>query len=394
MTTARPTGLIVLLCAVFVAVGAGVATVGPALPGFAERVAHPLPDLGALLSAMFSGMLLAQAIAGALVDRYGVRPAILTSLVVYASGTIALPFAPSLAWLLTGGLVMGVGFGLASISINSLAAMLIPVRPGFVINLINVWYAVGTVAGPFVAGIWLSRGGRAADVLALAGGFVVVLAPVAWQLVPSHRLAAPRADSPTPASPVRPWRPSPALLCIGVLVLLYGGIEAGFGGWVSSYVQQTLGVTPARGALITSLFWFSYLAGRIAATIATLAVTPGYVLAATSVVSLVGGLALGLGHSATGMTMVAVILLGFGVGPVYPAMFALVTSRFRERPATAVSVTASIGSAGAIVLPWVMGRALPLADGRVVSWMPAACAAGMLAALGASQWWYRREHRP
>ncbi len=394
MPSPHPVGLIALLCAAFGAIGAGVATVGPSLPGLALVIDRPLPDLGALLSAMFTGMLVSQAIAGGVVDRYGVRPASLTSFAVYALGTVSLPFAPSLGWLLASGLVMGLGFGLASISINSLAATLVPTRPGFVLNLINVWYAGGTVAGPFLASVWLHRGGRAADVLVLAGVSLLLLAPAAWMLVPRREATARSAASPADAPTPERWRPPPALLLIGLLVLLYGGIEAGFGGWVASYVQQTIGSSASRAALLTSLFWLSYLVGRIAATVVTLSVGPGYVLAATSGVALVGGIVLSIGHGRPAPTITAIVLLGFGVGPVYPAMFGLVTSRFRARPATAVSVTATIGSVGAVVLPWVMGRALPIAGGQVVSWMPAGFAAGMLCALWLSQVLHRRESSP
>lgn len=381
MVPPPPVSLIGLLCTAFVCTGAGVAAIGPSLPGMASAVGRPLPDLGVLLSALFTGMLVSQAAAGGLVDRYGVRPAILTSVVLYATGTITIPLASTLTGMLVSGLVMGLGFGLASISMNSLAATLLPHRPGFVLNLINVWYAGGTVAGPFLASILLDRGTRAAHVLLVAGAGMALLAPAAWLLVPVHRRTAPPHHRP----PTGPWRPSPALVFIGVLVLLYGGIEAGFGGWVASYVQQTTGVSAARAALLTSLFWLSYLLGRVVATVATLTIRPGYVLAATSLVTLAGGITLGFGHQRLTPTIVAIVLLGFGVGPVYPAMFALVTSRFRERPATAVSVTASLGSVGAIAFPWIMGRALPVAEGAVVAWMPAGFAAGMLLALWASQ---------
>src|SRR5690606_982867 len=120
-------------------------------------------------SALFAGMLVGQAAAGLLVDRYGVRPTMLASFAAYAAGVIAIPFATAFAPLLGAGLVMGIGFGMASISVNSLAARLVPTRPGFVLNLANVWYAVGSVAGPLLVSAVLNRGGRAADVLLVAG---------------------------------------------------------------------------------------------------------------------------------------------------------------------------------------------------------------------------------
>src|SRR5690606_26753782 len=126
MASRHPVALIALLCAAFVAVGGGVATLGPSLPGLALVVGRPLPDLGALLSALFAGMLVGQAAAGLLVDRYGVRPTMLASFAAYAAGVIAIPFATAFAPLLGAGLVMGIGFGMASISVNSLAARLVP----------------------------------------------------------------------------------------------------------------------------------------------------------------------------------------------------------------------------------------------------------------------------
>lgn len=397
-TRLRATALTALLCTAFVAVGGGVATLGPSLPGLARGLGRPLPDLGILLSALFAGMLQGQVAAGLLVDRMGVRRPMLASFLLFASGIVGLPLAPAYGWLLLSGLVMGTGFGMASISVNTMASRLLPSRPGFVLNLCNVWYAGGTVVGPFLASVLLDRGSRATVVLTLAGTLAALLVPVGlWLLPASQAPSAPDDDSAdetdaaaSGARRARPWRPSASLVFIGIVVTLYGGVEAGFGQWAASYVQQTLQTTAARGALLTSLFWLAYLLGRIAATLATLIVTPGQVLAATAVLVLLGGLVLGVGHADATLTTTAIAVLGFGIGPLYPAMFGLVTSRERARPGTAVSVASSIGSVGAIVFPWLMGQALPVADGRIVAWMPAALGAAMLAAL----WWSERLYRP
>lgn len=368
--------LIVLLCACFVAIGAGVASVGPAVPEFARATGAPLPTIGLLLSAIYAGMLMAQASAGVVVDSRGVRPMLLASIAVFGVGAAAVSAATSVPLLLLAGLTMGTGFGLSSMSVNLLATRLMPWRPGFVLNLCNVWYAGGAVAGPFVAGLLLNAGGMARTVLLVDGLALVLLLPVAWRLVP-HDHGRPR----TPSTARPRWRPPAALLLIGVLILLYGGIEAGLAGWLASYTEATLGVSPARAAMLTSLFWLAYLLGRVAATVATLRVRPGHVLAATVLVLVVGGAVMGLGHGLAVSTTTAIALLGFGTGPVYPAMFALVASRFPDRPATALSVVSTIGSSGAIVLPWVMGQVLPIAGGRVLAWLPMGFALGMAMAL-------------
>lgn len=386
MALAHPALVTGLLCVAFVTIGGSVAVLGPSLPGLAQAIGRPLPDLGALLSALFAGMLVGQVGAGLLVDRIGVRLPMIGSFALFALGVSAIPLVSTLAWLLVSGLVMGLGFGAASISVNTQASRLMPRRPGFVLNLGNVFYACGSVAGPFAASLLLARGGRAVAVLFAAGVVMALLLPAAAWLLPTRAVVAPAAAAgPTiPAAPPRRWRPSASLVCIGVVVMLYGGVEAGFGGWAASYVQLTLRETPARGALLTSLFWFAYLIGRIVATVAALRISPGIVLTATAATITLGGVMLGLGFAHETRTVVAIALLGLGTGPLYPAMFALVTTREAYRPATAVSVASSIGSIGAVVFPWLMGQALPVADGRIVSWMPAGFGVGILAALWAS----------
>lgn len=391
----HPVALVALLCAAFVVIGGTVATLGPSLPGLAHAVGRPLPDLGVLLSAVFAGMLTGQLTAGLLTDRLGVRLPIALSLTIFGAGVTLLGMVPVFWSLITAGFVMGIGYGMASIAVNTLASRLMPTRPGFVLNLCNVWYAAGSVTGPFVASLLLARGGRAVTVLLAAGVLAVVMVPVALWLVPATRpgrttSAADREATPTTSGPAPRWRPTPALLAMSLVVVLYAGVESGFGGWAASYVQLTLRETAARGALLTSLFWFAYLIGRIVATVATLRVGPSTVLAATTVTVALGGVLLGLGHGQATTTAAAIAVLGFGVGPFYPSMFAVVTTRARERPATAVSVVSSIGSVGAIAFPWVMGQALPLADGRIVAWMPAGLGLGMMLALQASERLRRR----
>ena len=65
-----------------------------------------------------------------------------------------------------------------------------------------------------------------------------------------------------------------ALLLIGALVFLYGGVESGFSGWAPTYLERTLGVTPADAALAMSIYWLSYVTGRVVSTALALRIGP------------------------------------------------------------------------------------------------------------------------
>lgn len=370
---ADPRALIALLSTAFVALGLSIASVGPALPEFAAVAGIDVSSVGVLYSALFGGFLLSQITATLLLERTGTRVVILTALGVFATGTAGLATAAGVGSLLCASAVLGMGYGFGTIAINLVASRLLAHRPAFVVNLINVWYGVGTVAGPLIASWILRAGGQARWVPAVGGLAAMVLLPWAWRALPEDGQRRPREAGPRPRSSRLP----PALLLIGALVFMYGGVESGFSGWAPTYLERTLGMAPATAALWTSVYWSSYLAGRIISTALALRVGPEAVLQGSLVVLTAGGITLALSVGHGGGTILALILLGVATGPIYPSMFGVVTQRFADRAAFAVSAVSAIGCGGAMLLPWAMGLTLPLAGGRVLAATPLVLALGM-----------------
>jgi len=378
---APPRALIALLCAAFVAIGTSVASLGPALPEFARDAGVPVSSIGMLFTAIFGGMLASQTTSGVLVERRGTRRVVLLSMGTFATGTAGVALSSTLPALLLASAVMGVGYGWSTIGINLVASRLLPHRPAFVLNLCNVLYGTGTASGPLLASVFLGAGGRARWVPLVGGTLLIALLPWALGILPEDgRHSTPHDDTEAPR-----WVLPRPLVFVGLLVLLYGGIEAGFGGWVATYVERTLGVAPARAALMASFYWTAYLGGRIVATALSLRVTPARTLEGAILGLIAGGAVLVSTVGRPWGTTVAVLLLGAATGPVYPAMFGVVAARFADRAAFAVSAVSGIGSIGAMVLPWVMGLTLPLAGGRVLAATPLVLAAAMLAAFRLSE---------
>ncbi len=351
------------------------ASIGPALPEFAQVVGLDVSSIGVIFTAIFAGFLASQISASMLLDRIGTRTAILISLGTYACGAVGLGLAHDVAMLIAAASLLGIGYGLGTISINLVASRLMTHRPGFVINAINVLYGAGTVVGPLVTSAVLRDGGSARWVPAVGGIVALLLMPWAWQVLPRdggrhlQHAAGARIRRTLPVS----------LLLIGGLVFLYGGVEAGFSGWAATYLEHTLGTSPSRAALLTSLYWFAYLMGRVASTALALRIGPAAMLEGALALLVCGGvvLAASVGHAVG--TTTGLLLLGLATGPVYPAMFGLVTQRFADRAAYAVSAVSAIGCGGAMLLPWTMGLTLPMAGGRILAATPLVLALGMWA---------------
>ena len=368
-----PRALIACLCASFVAIGTSIASIGPALPDFARGARIDISEIGVLFSALFAGMLASQITAGLLMDRIGTRVVTLGGMALFGAGAVAISGSPRLAALLPASAVLGVGYGFGTIASNLIASRLLTHRPAFVLNLINVLYGCGTVIGPLLTSVVLGSGGQARWVPAIGGVMLLALLPWAARVLPDDA-GTPLREAIRERSSARLARP---LLLIGALVFLYGGVEAGFGGWLATYVERTLSVAPSRAALLTSVYWLSYVSGRIVATALVFRVGPGRVLegALTALTAGAVVLALAVGHAAG--TTTGIVLVGAATGPIYPAMFGVVTLRFANRAAFAVSLVAAMGSVGAMVLPWAMGLTVPLGGGRVLAASPLLLGVGM-----------------
>ena len=374
-----PRALIACLCTLFVAIGMTIATIGPALPEFARVVGIDVSSVGTVFTAIFAGFLASQVAAAVVLERLGTRRVILWSLGAFATGAVGLAVARSLPMLLSASAVLGAGYGFGTICTNLVASRLLTHRPAFVVNLVNVLYGAGSVFGPLIASVVLRGGGQARWVPAAGGLAALAVLPWAWRVLP-HDGGGPMREATAPGARALPV----ALLLIGGLVFLYGGVEAGFSGWAATYLERTLGVTPARAAFLTSMYWLAYLGGRIVSTAVVLRVGPAAVLEGALVVLAGGGVLLATSVGQTTGTTVAILLLGAATGPIYPSMFGMVTQRFADRAAHAVSAVSAIGCIGAMLLPWTMGLSLPLAGGQVLAATPLALALGMWCCLRAS----------
>jgi FHS family glucose/mannose:H+ symporter-like MFS transporter len=361
--------LVVWLGAVLAVLGAVVASVGPLLPVLARATGAGLTDAGLVISALFGGMLCAQAFSAIAMDRAGARRVLAGAVAACAGGCWGLSVAATLPMLLTAGAVMGVGYGLGSIAANLVASRLATSRPGLVINICNACYGVGAVAGPLVVSGLLRDGAEPRRVFLGAAGLLVLLLPLTALVAPTHARAAAATAARLPRK---------ALAATALMMALAGGIEAGFSGWLATYAERTLVYSAAGAAVLTSQYWACYLGGRLLVTVASMRWPPETLLA-VAVAALVGASA-GLAIAGSGVSATRwVWLLGAAIGPAYPLIFGVLTRRFAGRATQAAAAVATAGSIGATVLPWVLGLTLPLAGGRGLAIATAALALGVSA---------------
>jgi FHS family glucose/mannose:H+ symporter-like MFS transporter len=342
----------VMSCLIYFTLGLMLAALGPALEDLAHQTGSSLAAMGALFTVHGFGALLAQVICGPLNDRWGQRLLFVGGITLIVVGVAGVLLSPSLALLLAWGWIFGIGFGAMDVSNNVVVVEHFPANSVAMLNLSHLFFGVGSVVGPALAGLFLEVTNSALPALGIGAGATLFVIPLALRL-PVKQLVT-SASNPQPQRGTTLYR-SPLLWALGLMLLLYVGAEIGVGGWTTTYVERSTSLSAAVGALITSGFWLALTAGRLVMVYLGDRFDAHTLLRLALIGSLAGGGLLGVSTGSILLTVAGVLLAGFSFGPVYPTIMALTTTAFPYATGRAVSVAAGMGSVGSMVLPWMQG---------------------------------------
>lgn len=364
-----------LFCYTFVATGLVVAALGPALPELARQTQRPLAQMGAIFVALFGGGLVAQLASGAIADRFGRRVILVTASALFGGGALAMSLSTQLSVMLVFATIFGLGYGGLSLSVNVLSSELTPHRRASTVNLVNVFFGLGAIAGPLFSGLALEWWGTPRPALQTGAVLALLVAPIAaFVALPTvhHRPsddgpddldsgAGAAANAHATATAVSAARTNEAarstafVWASAVLLLLYAGTESAVGSWMPVYLRRTTTLDPAQAATITSAFWASLCAGRVLAVIIGLRLSAERLLTGSFVAALVGAALLLAGHGTVAITVFALCVLGLAFGPLYPTVMAVVTAAYPQKAGAAASLLGAGASIGGMILPAAHG---------------------------------------
>ena len=328
---------------IFAATGAGMALPGAVLPALMHEWALRDSGAGLLLFLAWLGSSTGALAAGRWrrsVVAAGCA-AVAAALASIALGYAVLRFAEMF--------VYGLGLGAAMTAISMIQAERHASESAQEMNRLNMIWAAGAVVCPWLAEHSL----RVASPRAIASVFAAVFAALAaWML--RGTLHETKRETQSEARRARlpgvqrsSWRalwPVPLML----LAFLPTGIESTMGGWVAEYArreQQSIRTAVLAG----SLFWGGLLASRALGATRFLAWRTERRLLVQSAWTIVAGVLVLVFVPHQAGVLCGNLLVGFGLGPVYPLALALALRR-RDHPG--IFWIAGLGSA---LLPWMTG---------------------------------------
>jgi fucose permease len=311
--------------------------------------------VGTLVSALHLALLPMALLCGLVLDRFGSRPVLIAGSVVLCLGVVALGARPSHNGALAALLAAGLGWAaLATASLVLMPRAFFPGEPSASLNLGNVFVALGALVGAALADVLL----RTMDLRRALGliAFVCLLPGVA-AAVPPQLDAAPAHHAGLAAlvgsSAVTLWM-------AGLVFFFYAPLEASVSVWATSYLTER-GHDERRAGRLLAGFWAAFLASRLLVAAAQhvgwlppAADALVLVLPALLAAVVLGNLA---GTANRNNAPVALALLGFLLGPIFPTLLGVVFRTFPEERGTAFGSVFALGSLGGLLLAPLVGGA-------------------------------------
>ena len=341
--------------ATYLVIGLGGNLVGPAIPALRVLLRQDYGSLALIFPASAVGSVFSLIFGNRILDRFGYRATLASGAVLYCASLIALGLSRSLSlWL-----VELFFAGLAGSFLDVAGARFVNVvhaeGRNRALNLLNLFYALGSLLAPAAVFLMVLRHGAVADLFLLLGLLSGALSvSILWTFQQTTQYD--RASvSPTLWDGWR-WAVGQRwLLMLSGCIGLYVGAEVGLSGWVSAYAHASAGVPVAQAALFPLVFWAAMALGRILAVDRARLWTEETLLWVGIAVSL-GGTTLLVAPDPAALLVLGCALAGLGFGPIFPTLVSLASRNAPRHASEAFAFLFPAGAAGNFVLPLLSGE--------------------------------------
>ena len=331
-------------CGFFMA-GFGLSVWAPLVPYVRERIEMTDAVFGLLLLCIGIGSLTWMPISGVLVARWGIRPVQLCSVALLALALAGMALTDSIGWLGLALFCFGGSLGVIDVIMNIQAVLVETAVGRRLMSNFHGMYSLGAISGALVLTGLLSLG-LAPEV----GSFMMIGVIVAANLALARGYLPNRA----PGGGLAFVRPTGLVMLVGLMCFVVYLAEGAVLDWSALYLTGEKGLGVARGGL-------GYAAFALMVTIARFAGAPLVNSLGTARVIAFGGMlaAFGIGLSLTAdhwaLALVGYGLCGLGCANVSPVLISSLSRQDGMPVQLAVTVATTIGFAGVLAGPAMMG---------------------------------------
>ena len=327
--------------------------IGPVLPSMIENYGVTLTVAGLILSVLSFGRLISVITATFLLDNVGYKPILTTGAALMSIGLIG--FTMSIWWWghVLFILFVGLGIGLIGSSSNALIAEVNTDNKGKALNHLHMFFGVGSLIGPLIAGFLLSYNLNWRVVFWPAVIFsLMLLILIVTREFPEKVVTKDKREN----SLVRLGKliHSPIFYFLAIVMFVYVGVGNGIMGWMNKYLGDVMSFSGMAASGVLALYTLGITVGRL--TCGLFVDSLGYkkTILLCSIGSLLS-ITLAVMSNMIVFILIGFALTGFFMAGLFPTAIAYGTSLFPEMLGTISSALITTAVIGGTTIPWVMG---------------------------------------
>ncbi len=303
---------------------------------------------GNIALAQAIGLVIASLSAGPIIDNKGKKVALVTGLGLIALALFALAVVSGYDMYMAFMLLLGLGGGIIVTAANALVADINVEKRSSTLNLLNLFFGLGGLATPFIAGNLLDND---AQRLCYVGG---ALAAFTFLVHIVTTMPPPSGERGFKMSEAGGLISSPALWLLSAFLFLYVAAEVGVWNWFVSYLITT-GISETDAKNILSFgFALGLLVGRVIVSRILNMVTPITVTLISSVLMAITTYMM-LQSGSTTVAWISVFCGGLAMAPVFPTTLGMTGDAFPKATATAMGIVITFGWLGLVVSSRIIG---------------------------------------
>lgn len=350
--------LILLAYIAFIALGMPDGLLGVAWPSMRADFSIPLDSLGILLFAAVTGYMTSSFLSGALIVRMGVGNLLAGSCALTGSALVGYTLVPSWWMIVLLGVVAGLGAGAIDAGLN------IYVAAHFgegLMQWLHASYGIGVTLSPIIMTIALTTLNSWRMGYRVVGGFQIALATCFVLNLPMWNQKDTSAGSGEPKrltdykTPMGETLRQPQVWLSALLFLIYVGAEVSLGTWTYSLLIESRGINPAVAGLWVGSYWAAFTVGRVIAGLYAKRAGVNLIVQGSLVGALLGA-ALLVWNPSEAANLLAVVLIGLSIAPIFPALMSGTSQRVGAHfAANTIGMQMTASGLGAAVIPSLLG---------------------------------------
>jgi fucose permease len=351
-------GLVILAYVAFIALGMPDGLLGVAWPSIRTSFSIPLDAVGMLMSTSVAGYLTSSFLSGPLITRWGIGKVLAASCTLTGVALISYTLVPVWWMMALLGTLAGLGAGAIDAGLNSYVAA--NFGEGLM-QWLHASYGIGITLGPIIMTVALSTLNSWRVGYRIVGGFQLILVICfiltlsMWlQKSPTTRHDDPKRLTDYKTSMSETLRQPQVWLSV-LLFFMYVGAEASIGTWTYSLLTQSRGIDPTVAGLFAGSYWATFTVGRILAGLYAKRAGVNLLVQGSVMVALLGAILL-IWNPSEMVNLLAVVLIGFAIAPIFPALMSGTSQRVGSRfAANTIGMQIAGTGLGTAIIPSLLG---------------------------------------